>query len=414
MVTASLAARRARVALAFGAVSLGVAVAIALATLALEVGDDLARTLRAAGPNFVALPAGATLPVDAPGLAGAEVLPRAGLALSTDAVAALKTSFWKNNVLDAAPERTAPLILNGRRVEVSGTWFARAVPTEAGPWSTGWAALHSAWHVDGGWPHEDAPEVALGAALARRLGVSVGQHVAVGDRANAARWLVTGVVAAGGLDDGRAWAPLAQVQRLAGRAGIDRVWLSALVRPAPHGPTPDPARDPAGYERYMCAAFPQNVAKELSGRLGADVVPASERLAGEAHVVGRLNLLMLLLALAALTASALGLFSTTTATVVERRVEIGLLRALGAAPRQLAWLLLGETLLVACAGGVIGWLAGSLAAAVIRGSSFGAAMAPQPLLLPAAIVLALLVALAGTWLPLRAAVRVDPAGALRA
>lgn len=414
MVAASLAARRARVALALTAVSLGVAVAVALGALALQVGDDLSRTLRAAGPNFVALPAGATLPVDAPGVPGADALPRAGLVLSEGAVAALKSSFWKNNVLDAAPELSAALNLDGVPAEVQGTWFARDVATAAGTWRTGWSALRSAWRVSGRWPREDEPGIALGATLARRLGLAPGQHVNVQAAGGAARWLVTGVVDAGGLDDARAWAPLSQVQAVSARAGVDRVWLSALVRPAPPGPAPDPARDPKGYERYMCAAYPHNVASELSGRLDADVVPASERLAGEAHVVGRLNLLMLLLALAALTASALGLFSTTTATVVERRAEIGLLRALGAAPRQLAWLLLGETLLVACAGGVIGWIVGSGAAALIRGTSFGPATAPQPLLLPAALLLALIVALAGTWAPLSAALRIDPVEALRA
>ena len=58
MLLSSLAARRARLALGLVAVSLGVGVATALGTLALQVGDDLARTLRAAGPNFVVLPPG--------------------------------------------------------------------------------------------------------------------------------------------------------------------------------------------------------------------------------------------------------------------------------------------------------------------------------------------------------------------
>jgi hypothetical protein len=77
-------------------------VTTALATLALQVGDDLARTLRAAGPNFVVLPAGARLPLD---LGGVEFLPpRAGLRLDESAVGGLKTGFWRNNVLEAAPE----------------------------------------------------------------------------------------------------------------------------------------------------------------------------------------------------------------------------------------------------------------------------------------------------------------------
>jgi hypothetical protein len=56
-----------------------------------------------------------------------------------------------------------------------------------------------------------------------------------------------------------------------------------------------------------------------------------------------------MLALAALVAATLGLVATT-ATVVERRVEIGLLRSLGATARQLAALLMAETALVSLAG----------------------------------------------------------------
>src|SRR5207244_11057643 len=120
---------------------------------------------------------------------------------------------------------------------------------------------------------------------------------------------------------------------------------------------PDPARDPKGYERFMCTAYPANVAADLSHAIpGTEVVPITELIAGEASVVRRLHLLMLMLALAALTASTLGLLSTTTATVIERGREFGLMRALGATSGQLAVLLLAETLLVSLAGGGLGWL----------------------------------------------------------
>jgi putative ABC transport system permease protein len=129
--------------------------------------------------------------------------------------------------------------------------------------------------------------------------------------------------------------------------------------------------------------------------------------------VSRLNVLLLLLALAALTAATLGLIATTTATVVERGVEIGLLRSLGATARQLATLLVAETALVSLAGGAAGWLIGSLAAAAVRGRTFGAGAVLEPLLFPLALALAFAVALAGTLGPLRMALRLDPATVLR-
>lgn len=408
----SLAARRARLGLALVAVALGVAVSIALATLALQVGDDLARTLRAAGPNFVVLPAGASAGLD---LGGAPLEPaRAGLVLDERTTALLKSSFWRNNVLAAAPELTLAAEIAGEPARVAGTWFDHEVATAEGVWRTGVAHLHPGWRIEGRWPREGEPELAVGRELVSGLGLALGHAVRLAYGGRVEEWLVTGVVTAGGLDDRMAWAPLDRVQALAERSGVDRVWMSALVRAPSSKPAPDPKRDPAGYERYMCSSYPAVVAREIGGHLGgAEVLPMTEVVTGEGQVVGRLNLLMLLLALAALAASTLGLLSTTTATVVERSVELGLMRALGASASQIAVLLLGETLCISALGGAIGWALGSAGATAIRGQAFGTASAVQPLLLPLALALALALAVLGTLAPLRLALRLDPAKVLR-
>jgi putative ABC transport system permease protein len=409
----SLLARRARVVLGLLAVTLGVAVTTALATLALQVGDDLARSLRAAGPNFVVLPAGERLPLD---LGGAAVEPaRAGFALPDSAVARLKRGFWKNAVLEAAPELALAGSVEGRPITIVGTWFDHPVVVEGETWRTGLARLQPHWKLDGRWPRGDAPELVLGQALAARLGAGPGARVSVGSGGRLDSWLVTGVVAAGADDDRKAWAPLSIVQGRAGRDGeIDRIWLSAKVSSKPEKAPPDPS-DPAAYERYMCTPYPSVVARDLAAQEpGAEVIPMTEVVAGEAMVVRRLDLLMLLLALASLAASTLGLLSTTTATVVERGVELGLLRSIGASSSQIAFLLFAETALVSLAGGVLGWTIGTASAAAIRGQTFGGGAASFPaLLLPLALVLSLVVAVIGTVGPLRMALRLDPAAVLR-
>ncbi len=412
LVLGSLRSRRSRVLLALLAVTLGTGVATALGTLALQVGDDLARTLRAAGPNFVLRPEGAAWQPEAVGEAH---VVRAGVALPESAVAALKSTFWRNNVLEAAPELDLEARIAGRAVALTGTWFARDVVTMDVTWRAGLAGLRPRWTIEGAWPAEDRDEVALGRELARALAAKVGDPVTISVGERETRVRVSGIVRAGGLDDRRAWLPLTRAQDLAGRPGqVDRVALSALVRPAPRQAAPDPARDPAAFERWMCTAYPANVARDLAAALpGAEVVPITELVAGEAGVVGRLHLLMLLLALAAITASTLGLASTTTATVVERAREFGLMRAMGATSGQLATLLLAETLLVSLLGGALGWVLGTGAAALIRGDAFAAPASAQPLLLPAALAVAAGVALAGTLGPLRLALRLDPVEVLR-
>lgn len=289
------------------------------------------------------------------------------------------------------------------------------MPDRDGTWTTGLATLHPAWTIVGRWPGESVDELVIGRRLAERLGRRVGDTVLVEVEGRSRRLKVVGVVTAGGLDDARAWAPIVVVQALSARGGqTDRIWVSALVKPGPAAPAPDPARDPAGYERYMCTPYPHNVARDLAQQIpGAEVLPLAEIVAGEGQVVSRLNLLLLLLALAALAAAALGLVATTTATVVERRAEIGLLRTLGATSRQLTALLLGETALISVAGGVVGWLLGSLAAVAMRGHTFGGSNLVEPLLLPLALALSFGVACLGTLGPMRIALRLDPATVLR-
>jgi putative ABC transport system permease protein len=327
----------------------------------------------------------------------------------------MKSTFWKNNILEAAPEFTIGVRARGESFPVAGTWFDREIPVENGTWRTGLARLRPRWRIEGTWPSEGSNEIALGAVLSRDTGLRPGDAFEADAGDTSARFVVSGVVHAGGLDDRAAWAPLERVQSLGHRPdAIDRVWFSALVRPQPPGPEPDPAADPAAFERYMCAAYPSNVAREISDRVaGAEARPLAEIVAGEAIVVGRLNLLMLLLALAVLAVSVLGLVSTTTASVVERSSEIGLLRSMGAAPAAIATLLLGESGLFALLGGALGWVTGSAAAALIRGDVFGAGATFQPMLLPVALALAMTVSVLGTLGPLRLALRLDPAEALR-
>jgi len=409
----SLRARRGRVLLALLAVALGAGMATTLATLALQVGDDVALALRAAGPNFLLQPAGAdwTPELGATGISAA----RATASLPDSSVAMLRRSFWKNNILAAAPELEIPVGFDSGTATLVGTWFDTELGSDQDPWRTGLGSLHPTWRLEGRWPAQGSTEVALGRDLARRLNASPGSTLAL--RAGHAPLVlaVTGVVDAGGPDDGGGWIDLELAQRIAARPRqIDRLQLSALLKPGPVAPPPDPKHDPAGYERYMCTAYPSVVAADLTELIpGIEVVPATERIAGEAYIVRRLTLLMVLLTLAALAASTLGLLSTTTATVAERTPEIALLRAVGASPTQLATLMLGETVCVSLAGGAAGWVIGSLAAALLRGGGFTGGGAFHGLLLPVALAIALGVGVAGTWAPLRMALRVDPARVLR-
>ncbi len=60
----------------------------------------------------------------------------------------------------------------------------------------------------------------------------------------------------------------------------------------------------------------------------------------------------------ALVVSAIGMFNTMTVTLLERTKEIGIMRTIGASPRDIKWLFVSESIIVGFLGGVSGILMG--------------------------------------------------------
>jgi putative ABC transport system permease protein len=99
---------------------------------------------------------------------------------------------------------------------------------------------------------------------------------------------------------------------------------------------------------------------------------------------------------------------TMFANVTERRREIGTLMALGATPALVNRLFLGKALVVGLAGGVCGYVAGSVVAVALGPAWAGVAVRPIPSLAAIAVALAAVVALASSYLPARRAALIDP------
>jgi predicted permease len=118
-------------------------------------------------------------------------------------------------------------------------------------------------------------------------------------------------------------------------------------------------------------------------------------------------------AIAALALAVVGLYGVIALSVGERRREIGVRLALGARPVTVLALVLGEGARIAAVGIVIGLLVSSLATRLLRGMLYDVTTADVPIYVASAVVVAL-IALMSTWIPARAATRVDPAAALRA
>jgi putative ABC transport system permease protein len=360
LLAAGLTRRRGMVALAVLAIAIGSSVASALLHVSGDVSRKLTRELRSLGPNLLLTAGGHPNVGGAPGYLDERVA---------------------RERLAAAGLTGAPLLLVTARVD------GRPVQVVGGDLDA-LRRIHPSWSLSPG-PHGSF----MGARLMSRLGVQESDSLTVefagGQRLTRA---VGARLEAGGGDDDAWWIPLADAQTLAGLAG--RVSLVEI-------------RIDGGAREAEAAVQ----ALEKGGGARALVLHALS--STEAGLLDRMRRLMLLVTVAALFAAGLCAFGTLTDLALERRREIALMKALGASARDVVRQFAAESLAIGFAGGVLGWLLGLFFAEVIGKTVFHSAIAIHWNVPPQVVGLALLVSgLAGLG-PIRLALAVEPAAALK-
>jgi putative ABC transport system permease protein len=138
----------------------------------------------------------------------------------------------------------------------------------------------------------------------------------------------------------------------------------------------------------------------------------SDVLTARAAAAGAFDSLFLGLGAVALIVGAVGVANIMIISVLERRSEIGLRRALGATQSQIRMQFLAESILLAVIGGVLGVLAGAAATAVYASSKGWAVVIPVEAWSGGIAAAVLIGALAGVMPALRAS-RMPPTVALR-
>jgi len=413
-----------RKALTAAALALGMAVATATLEVALDVGDRLAREFRSLGANLLVTPASDTLPLE---IGGVDYRPvDSGAYLPAGDLGKLKTIFWRNNIVGFAPFLDVPVSVASvdsqarqtrSNAALIGTWYSHAVPVPDGSvFVTGISATSPSWRIDGRWFSDGANEAVAGAMLARRLGVRTGSEINLDAGGRSRSVTVTGILSTGGREDDSLLAPLEIAQDLAGRPGeYRRLQVSALTKPADAFSERDPATmSAAEYDRWYCSPYISSISHQIRQQLpGVDVRAIRQVAEGEGRILTRVSGLMWLVTIAALFAAALAVGATSATTVLERRTEIGLMKALGASRRAVGSFFVAEQLFLALVGGLAGYAAGILLARALGIEIFGVAPTLRWILFPIVLALAAVVALLGSLLPLGRASRFDPAPVLR-
>jgi putative ABC transport system permease protein len=243
-------------------------------------------------------------------------------------------------------------------------------------------------------------------------GVSLG--IAPGTTIDAGRPLVvTGTVSTGGEEDGQIVVPLRTAQEIAGTPGkLSRILVSAMVTAETDEFRRFTGKEKkfteAQIERMYCTPFPTNVARSYGAALDADARVLRAVADGEGAVLRKIDGVVGILAAAAIAAACLSVLAAMMASVVDRRKEVGLLKALGATNGAVAALFLGEALLLAVPGSVLGYLIGLVAAKWMSVALFGTAVPGSAGVYLVTLATALVIVALGVAWPLRRVVALEP------
>ena len=253
---------------------------------------------------------------------------------------------------------------------------------------------------------EREPVAVLGAIAAERLGidrVDPDQRIWLGHQ-----WFnVTGILEPSPLEsdiDSSALVGYPAARRYLGYVSL----VNGEEKAGP--PSSIYVRATTGHEAAVQSLLAQTANPQAPNEV--NVSQPSDVLTARAAAAGAFDSLFLGLGVVALVVGAVGVANIMIISVLERRSEIGLRRALGATKRQIRAQFLAESILLALIGGALGVLAGAVATAVYAGSKGWAVVIPVEAWVGGIGSALLIGALAGVMPAVRAS-RMPPTVALR-
>jgi putative ABC transport system permease protein len=146
---------------------------------------------------------------------------------------------------------------------------------------------------------------------------------------------------------------------------------------------------------------------------GIDAQPVRKLVEGESRIVDRTHALMYAAVLLIALTVGVSVLATLSASVLERRRDFALMKALGGTQIHLMALFLFEALILALAGVLAGFLIGSAAALVISEVNFHTATLPRLTVVPLVLLLNLAIAILAALFPARILRTLQPAALLK-
>lgn len=355
------------------AVALAALAVSTMAAFSLGIREKAGRELRAFGANIL------LIPVSTEG-GGNLLSPAAEDYLSEERVAALDAA---GGLAGHAPYLYGLGQVGGRRVLLVGTRIGQA--RTVSPWFGSRDVPEDAF---------DSGRSALaGVEAARSLGLRTGDSFRVTVGGREINLELSGILETGGQEDHQLFIGLGRLQEVTGRSGlVSLVQVSA---------------QPRGRSIEAVAAELERLVPGSRARVVEQVARA------ESRVLGKLERLMGLVSLAVVTASGLSVASFATASVLRRRREIGIMKALGGDEKSIATLIRAESLAAGVAGGLAGLLGGFGLSQVIGRSVFRSGLDFSWPVLAVTLAASVLLSWIGSRGPAAQALRTNPAVTLK-
>ncbi|MCL5316634.1 MAG: FtsX-like permease family protein [Thaumarchaeota archaeon] len=375
--------RRGRVAIAILAVTVGATLAASLLTVSIGAEGAAEKELRGYGANILVTPKDSVLQVGSGSLGFGSV--SGGKLLSEDSLMAIGRIIPKDRLVGYTPYLFSIANVGPDTVVVAGTSLDEV--RKVNPW----------WKVEGGgkWIENQSSltEIMVGKNLAEKIGIKQDGMLTISRDSSNVRVKVVGVVSTGGSEDNQIVGTLRFAQTLAGEPGsIHLVWVSVLAQ--------------GGDLEHVAQMIEQQVP-------GSEAKTISQIAQSEEIVLSRMQFTMILVTLLVLSTSGLGVMCTMSTSIMERRREIGLLKALGAEDRRISLLHFTEASLIGLAGGLAGYIVGTVLAALIGLQIYGKMLPPQPFVLLITLLISLGLVWAASIVPVRSTLRVESAVVLR-
>ncbi|HLW75819.1 MAG TPA: ABC transporter permease, partial [Bryobacteraceae bacterium] len=245
-------------------------------------------------------------------------------------------------------------------------------------------------------PNEPAPSpqpvCVVGARVAQRMGVQQDAELVLANGDHRESCGVASFRETGGPEDDRVEIGLRVAQRLAGLPG--RISAIEIIVPG----TPGAIQDYIADLQHMLP--------------DAEVRPVRQFTEGEAKIYDRISGILSYTVGLVLVLTALCVMAAMTNVAMERRNDVGLMKAIGGATRRVLRLFLAEAALLGLTGGVLGAALGLLLSIWLGKQVFGVAARPRLIVYPVAVALTMLVSIAGAY-PLRRLANIRPASVFR-